>query len=384
MVFDMKRNILFVMPGPIYEIKSEKYKILSRFFDGTIITTSDVEYIINSDKLYNFKLKCIRIKPKTSILFANIEFFYQVIRYCLKMRKQKEKIDLVVTYDPLKTGAIGALCAKILGTKFAPEVNGVYTSPAVYLDIKNSVVAKIKRIAFPLLEAFVLSMADGVNILFPDQIAPFKKILKGKNIQCFPCFVDVDHFVNKQHVYIERNEILFVGFPFKLKGVDILIKAFKKLSDKYPDWTLKILGWYPDKTELNAHINGHSRIFHHPPVLRSEMPEHIQSCSIFVLPSRTEAMGRVLVESMASGKPVIGSNVDGIPNVISDGIDGLIFESENVDSLVDKLETLMSDVDLRIKLGSCGSKKALSKYSSEAYYHNLFKFYTCVITKGCN
>ena len=53
--------------------------------------------------------------------------------------------------------------------------------------------------------------------------------------------------------------MFFAGFPFKLKGVDILIEAFKKVALKYPDWRLKILGWYLDITKLSEAIAGHPR-----------------------------------------------------------------------------------------------------------------------------
>ena len=66
-------------------------------------------------------------------------------------------------------------------------------------------------------------------------------------------------------------------------------------------------------------------------------------CSLFVLPSRTEAMGRVLLEAMACKKPIIASNVGGIPEIIKDGYNGLLFESENVDDLAEKIRLVLSN-----------------------------------------
>ena len=197
---------------------------------------------------------------------------------------------------------------------------------------------------------FVLKRADGIKLLFKEQLAPFESILGGKVVRAFPCYVATDAFRNLG----EKKEVLFAGFPFKRKGVDVLIEAFKRVAPAYPDWTLKILGWYPDPRLLHAAIDGHPQIQHHLPVKFDQMPEHIGSCAILVLPSRSEAMGRVLVEAMAAEKPRIGSRVDGIPTVINDGVDGYLVEPGNVADLAEKLDRLMGDPGLRRSMGLAG------------------------------
>jgi glycosyltransferase involved in cell wall biosynthesis len=132
---------------------------------------------------------------------------------------------------------------------------------------------------------------------------------------------------------------------------------------------------------LNDSIDGHPRIYHHKPVPYEEMPEHIGSCGMFVLPSRSEAMGRVLIEAMAAGKPRIGSNIEGIPSVINDGIDGLLFQTENVDALAEKMDVLMSNPELRQKLGKAGELRAKQEFTKSKYFNNLINFYNEVLEK---
>ena len=210
-----------------------------------------------------------------------------------------------------------------------------------------------KRRIYPVLMRFVLKRADGIKLLFNEQLAPFESILGGKIVRAFPCYVATDAFRNLG----EKKEVLFAGFPFKRKGVDVLIEAFKRVAPAYPDWTLKILGWYPDPRLLHAAIDGHPQIQHHLPVKFDQMPEHIGSCAILVLPSRSEAMGRVLVEAMAAEKPRIGSRVDGIPTVINDGVDGYLVEPGNVADLAEKLDRLMGDPGLRRSMGLAGKAR---------------------------
>jgi glycosyltransferase involved in cell wall biosynthesis len=90
-------------------------------------------------------------------------------------------------------------------------------------------------------------------------------------------------------------------------------------------------------------------------------------------------MGRVLIETMAAGKPRIGSNVDGIPTVINNGVDGLLVESENIDDLANKLEMLMSNPDLRYKLGKAGEIRAKKEFTEDVYIKNLENFYNEIL-----
>jgi glycosyltransferase involved in cell wall biosynthesis len=204
---------------------------------------------------------------------------------------------------------------------------------------------------------------------------PLKETLAGKHVAYFFDFVDLSPFRNLG----EEKVVLFVGFPFKLKGVDLLIAAFKRVAAKYPDWKLKILGWFPDPSELNAHIDGHSQIFHHPPVDYPAMPSHVGACGVLALPSRTEGLSRVLIEGMACEKPRLASRVDGNPFLVEDGADGLLFESGNARDLAEKLDRLMGDPALRASLGRAAAARAAREFSYNTYFDGLISFYSAVI-----
>jgi glycosyltransferase involved in cell wall biosynthesis len=77
-----------------------------------------------------------------------------------------------------------------------------------------------------------------------------------------------------------------------------------------------------------------------------------------VFPSIYEAFGIVLLEAMACGKPVVASNVGGIPFVVEEGKTGLLFESGNVEDLADKIVTILKDEELREKMGEAGRERA--------------------------
>jgi glycosyltransferase involved in cell wall biosynthesis len=367
------KKMLNISPGPTYNSSSRLYQSLyeelSKQYKGYIFTTSPKN---ESFHIGFFRYSSVRSK---NTKLDMIKFFLYCLWSSFILRTKGEKIDLVVTYDPLRTGLIGLFVSRLLKSKFAPEVNGVYTSPAEWLDEPENMKNILKRKMYPLIMRLVLKRADGIRLLFKGQIDPFKDITKGKVICHFSRFVPKDMFKNIR----EDKEVLFVGFPFKRKGVDVLIQAFKQIAPRYPEWKLKILGWYPNTDELYKAIDGHPRIYHHPPVKQEQMIEHMGSCAILVLPSRSEAMGRVLLEAMAAEKPRIGSNVDGIPTVIDDGVDGLLVKPGDADDLAEKLDMLMGNPELRKRMGQAGKARVTREFTREIYFDNLLKFYKEVL-----
>jgi len=373
---DNKPIIIYISPGPVYRPENrsyqEKHIRLSSVYSGYIFTTSSRQEEMN---IGSFKYSSM-LSNETKL--ADLKFLIFCIKKARELRKAGIKVRVVDAYDPIKTGLIACVVAKLLKTKMTVQVNGVYTSPAEWVDNANSLSTIVKKNMYPLIMRFVLKRADGIKLLFSSQIDIFSKITKGKIIRNFANYVDTEVFLEKSDVDVQK-EVLFVGYPFKRKGVDILIEAFKKIAPKHPDWKLKILGWYPDTAELYKAIDNHPQIYHVKAVHHHEMPMHLNACSILALPSRSEAMGRVLVEAMAAGRPRIGSNVDGIPTVITDGVDGILVNPEDPDDLAEKLVLLITDPDLRSHLGNNARERAIREFNKEIYFANISSFFNEVI-----
>lgn len=178
---------------------------------------------------------------------------------------------------------------------------------------------------------------------------------------------------------VERPEILLLGYPWHLKGVDILIEAFHLIADKHPEVRLRIIGHCPDRAPFERLAAGHPRISLEKAVFADAIPAILASCRVYVLASRTEAMGRVLLEAMAAGRPIVASRVDGVPHYIQDGVNGLLFESENVADLAEKLDRLLSDAALRRTLGENGRRIVMEKYSEKEYARKMITMFYQVL-----
>jgi glycosyltransferase involved in cell wall biosynthesis len=357
-----KKKILFIYPGSVYGVEDEifkkKYHLLGRYFDGYIFIKSGGDA---SSAIDGFELFATSEKRR----FASFLVLLKILKHT-----KRNDIDYIVCYDPLVSGLMGVFLKAYLRAKLIVEVNGVYTSEAVWFEYKNSVKAKIKKWIAPRIMEFVLKQADGIKLLFNGQIDSLGGQYKRNKIAVFHDFVPLSFFKNLD----EKNEILFVGFPLYIKGVDILIESFKKIAHKHPDWKLKILGHYPHRAELDNFIDNHPQIYHHPPVLHRDIPDHIGRCAILVLPSRTEAMGRVLLEAAAAQKARISSNVDGIPTVVRHGVDGILVAPGDIDGLSRNLDDLISNRQLRERLSQAAFVRVYSQFSEDVYLEKYLAF----------
>ena len=115
-------------------------------------------------------------------------------------------------------------------------------------------------------------------------------------------------------------------------------------------------------------------------VQANKTSDFFNMCDIFVLPSiidskgETETLGVVSMEAMACEKPVVASNVGGIPDVVDNDV-GFLVEPGNPDDIAEKLLILLKDKKLREEKGKNGRKKVQTKFSSEVLVSNLIEIY---------
>ena len=158
----------------------------------------------------------------------------------------------------------------------------------------------------------------------------------------------------------------YVGRLMPEKGVDLLLQALAGLT---APWSLLVLGSGPEKEKLRRladELAIAERVEFLPPVPSCQLPDHLRRLSCLVLPSRSlpnwrEQFGRVLVEAMACGVPVIGSTCGEIPNVIGDA--GLTFSEGNVEGLRQALCQLQQEPGLRTRLAGAGRQRVLEQFT---------------------
>jgi glycosyltransferase involved in cell wall biosynthesis len=269
---------------------------------------------------------------------------------------------VVVSYDPFKTGLLAHRFARRVGGLFVAEVNGAYGDPDTFADLGSSLWRRVRLWQMRLLGDYVLKRADGVKLLFDDQLDRFARPKRRALIRRFFDIAYLDRF----HEGPEEPIILLVGFPFLRKGADILFKAFAAIAPRFPDWKLVMIG-HELESSMQAAGYSHPNVSVLPGMPQTELAGWVARCSIVAQPSRSEAMGRILLEAAAAGKCRIGAAVNGIPTVISDGVDGLLVPKGDVDALAGALESLMANPQLRRRLGAAAKARAATEFTYSAY-----------------
>ncbi len=156
--------------------------------------------------------------------------------------------------------------------------------------------------------------------------------------------------------------VICVGKISYQKGQDILIQAWEKVHKKHPEWSLHLFG-KANTAFLDFRGMESKNIHFFPPEKDIEL--RYRESSIYVMPSRFEGFGMVLIEAMACGLPCVSFDCAyGPADIIRHGEDGFLVEKENVDELADRLIQLMEDEALRRKMGA-KARENVDRYKAD-------------------
>jgi glycosyltransferase involved in cell wall biosynthesis len=148
--------------------------------------------------------------------------------------------------------------------------------------------------------------------------------------------------------------ILFVGGVGQRKGVKYLLQAFERVRG--PGVELTLAGPLPGDMRPLAEYQSHVRMTGR--LDQAAIVREMHKAHVLVLPSVFEGFGLVIAEAMATGMPVIGSTHSAAPDIIREGRDGYVLEPDDVDGLVNRLETLRTDRHAAVEMGIAAAQQA--------------------------
>ena len=169
----------------------------------------------------------------------------------------------------------------------------------------------------------------------------------------------------------------YVGSLTTEKGLDVLLCAMSQLANRFPEAHLYLVGDGPLRRTLRMQaesLNIGGRVCFVGTV--SDVRPWLAAFDVLVLPSRSEGMGRVLLEAMAMEVPVLATRVGGIVEIIKDGENGILVESDSAEKLFLALSYILSSDDLREKLSGNGLEFVTKNFRLESVVSMVAQIYT--------
>lgn len=198
-------------------------------------------------------------------------------------------------------------------------------------------------------------------------------------VRVVPNFLDVDRFDRARVQPRLRAElglapddrvVGYVGRIIAWKGLDVLVRAFARVADRFPRAVLAVVGENDPglRRDLAAEYRALADrlgVGHRVRFLgyRDDVRPYVADFDVLALPSiAPEPFGRVLIEAMALGVPVVASAHGGAVEVVRDGVDGLLARPRDAGDLADKLAAVLADDTLRRRLGRAASAGARARF----------------------
>jgi len=202
--------------------------------------------------------------------------------------------------------------------------------------------------------------------------------MKKEKLSLITNFAD-NNLLKNTPEYSNKGYFLYAGRLAKEKGIEYLLRAMYLVPK---DLKLHLVGTGPFEAELkklclelelnNVYFMGFKS--------GKELEEEYKNSIGVVLPSNSfEIFGLTLIEAYSWGKPVIASNIGGMPEVVDNNITGIVVEPENIGQLADAMDLLYNNNQLVINMGIKGRKKVETIYNPEMHYSKLIKLYNLVI-----
>ncbi len=337
--------------------------------------------------LYEVRIVCLRsLSPFADYLNKNTDIKVDVIG----MKNNFDFIALFRFYKYIR--------------KFKPDIVNFHSFRAALWGRLLAKLAKVPVVLYSVHNKWggvVHHFLDRNLSKFTDAIVPFSMAVKNYliNEEKIPVKfieepiyigIDINKFsdVNKDEVELlkqelgineDQNVIGFVGSIAEQKGLIYLIESFRKLEMIFPDLCCLIIGEGPEKKSLEEKIAEY-KLENNFKFLgqRYDIYNLLHVMKIFVLPSLWEGLPQVVIEAMAASCPVIATNVDGTPEIITHKKDGWLVPPANVEELSNAMELLLYDKELREELAMNGFKTVRDKFSMETMtenYNNLYQSY---------
>jgi glycosyltransferase involved in cell wall biosynthesis len=336
---------------------------LAKDFAITVITPCPSDRI-KSDVDQRFIIKCFRYAPKSLQILAHQPGGIPVaIRQNRWLYLVVPLFMMSMALASLSTALrVDLIHANWAGNGFIACIAGLIARKPVVTTLRG---ADVKRAMQSQLDHFFLKRC----LAFSNKIVTVSDAIQQKIRENHPQWsnkvVTIPNGVEQEFIgtgaardYKTNAKVRFVtiGSLIPRKRIETILYALSMLKS-LDDIELRVIGDGPEAQflkKLTVELNLSDCVRFLGPIPHAKIPEYLQDSDVFVLCSTSEGRPNVLLEAMASGLPVIASNIEGVRELIQDGKTGLLFDVDNREQLAKQIESLIDDSNARGMLGQGG------------------------------
>ncbi|MGH3077940.1 MAG: glycosyltransferase family 4 protein [Gaiellaceae bacterium] len=308
--------------------------------------------------------------------------FYVLLPFRVARELRDFRPDAVLAQGGQETALVllGRRLARV-STRVIADVHG---DPAAPTRLYGS---PLRKLLSPLADALArrgLRKADGVRTISAYTSGVVRE-LGAEPTATFAAFMDLDLFVETTPAPLPGKPVgLFVGVLERYKAVDVLGEAWRLAAPRVPDATLHLVGRGTLRGVAERLVEEFpQRVRWDESLSTPEVATALDEATVLVLPSRSEGLGRVVVEAFCRGRGVVGSRVGGIPDLVTDGETGILVPPGDAAALADALVRALSDRKLAERLGAAG-RIAVEPWlaTPEEYARQIRDLVEEVVTRG--
>ncbi len=375
------RNVLFIAPTtyklPLDSNMSKKFDYLSQICNLNVVAFANEkkQFSLQNTNLYFYK--------KSSSRFYNYLKIITVSLFSISKIIKNNNIEIVSFQDPVSSFlSMFIIKARHKNLKVIVETHGDFIE-TLGLE-KNLLFPRFYRFLFMKLAGYTINKADIIRAVSSSTEAQVRAINKTKDIVRFPAWVDFDDF---KDIELNRGnnpnfQILFIGSVTDRKKPHVIIEAMNRIKKNNVE--LLIVGPTPNPKyletlkDLIAKYELDENVKFFGSVDREEVKSFYSKINLMILPSVSEGLARVIFESQATACPVLVTDAPGMGDIVIDGQTGFVFESNNIESLAEKINEIEENYDEATHIGRNAKEFILNNYSVDNFKFSFKKIFDTV------
>lgn len=346
------------------------------FNNECIIITTDQN---NQGPFFKLNKEIIHEDLEINYFLNQGSFFKKVIIYLKKQRQHKKRLEKVIEkYNPdiiISMGNDDKYILPYINKDIKIILEHHFEKNFLFKEPQN-LFYKLKNYIFLKKEEKLLNKYDEFLVLTKED----KEQYKNNKVKVISNPLS---FYPKNISQLKNNKVISVGRLEYQKGYDLLIKVWKKVVDKYPNWILDIYGEGELKEELQKKIDiyGLKNNLFLKGKEKNIYKKYLEA-SIYVMSSRYEGFGMVLIEAQACGLPVVSFDCPcGPKDIISDGKDGFLCKFGDIDEMAEKIIYLIEREEERKKMGKNARENSL-RFSEEKIMRQWKELFEALLKKN--